>query len=575
MDHNYTSDKSTLILLSLLKAHHIRYVIASPGTTNMALVGSMQHDPYFVMYSAADERSAAYMACGLASESGEPVVITCTEATASRNYFPGLTEAYYRKLPILVITGYHGEEKIGHLFSQTIDRSSYPKDVLKMSVSVKKCRNANDEWINIVNINKAILALDHRGKGPVHINMMASLNTGFNQKELPQVRKISRYTYINDLPSLPKGRVAIFIGAHSSFNNEQTAIIDEFCSLYDAVVFCDNTSGYRGTYRVNHFLVAGQQQFESELLKMDLLIHLGEVSGATYITNRLSPRSVWRVSPDGEIRDTFKKLTCVFEMEETYFFSKFCVSGGASCKDYYDACLKEYDSVFSKIPTLPFSNIWIAQQMYSSIPSDSVVYFGIFHSLRSWNFFYLPTDVESYCNVGGFGIDGAISTTLGSALSAIDRLHFLIVGDLAFFYDLNSLGNRHFPNNIRILLVNNGRGIEFRKKDHPARILGNETDMFIAAAGHYGNQSPNLVKHIAEDLGFLYLTASDKSDFLSVKDVFLDISNSKPIIFEVFIKPEDEIASSDIIRNIASDMWPSLKKNVKSIGKEIKNKILK
>ena len=205
---------------------------------------------------------------------------------------------------------------------------SYPKDVLKMSVSVKKCRNANDEWINIVNINKAILELDHRGKGPVHINMMASLNTGFNQKELPKVRKISRYTYINDFPYLPKGRIAIFIGAHSCFNNEHTAIIDEFCSLYDAVVFCDNTSGYRGKYRVNHFLVAGQQQYESELLKMDLLIHLGEVSGATYITNRLSPRSVWRVSPDGEIRDTFKKLTCVFEMEETYFFSKYIVSGG-------------------------------------------------------------------------------------------------------------------------------------------------------------------------------------------------------------------------------------------------------
>ena len=140
----YTSDKSTLILLSLLKAHNIRYVIASPGTTNMALVGSMQNDPYFIMYSAADERSAAYMACGLASQSGEPVIITCTEATASRNYFPGLTEAYYRKLPILVITGYHGEEKIGHLISQTIDRSSYPKDVLKMSISVRKCKNATD-----------------------------------------------------------------------------------------------------------------------------------------------------------------------------------------------------------------------------------------------------------------------------------------------------------------------------------------------------------------------------------------------------------------------------------------------
>ena len=77
-----------LILLALLKAHGIRKVIASPGTTNIALVASMQQDPYFQMYSAADERSAAYMACGLAAESGEPVVLSCTGATASRNYLP-------------------------------------------------------------------------------------------------------------------------------------------------------------------------------------------------------------------------------------------------------------------------------------------------------------------------------------------------------------------------------------------------------------------------------------------------------------------------------------------------------
>ena len=65
----YTDDKTTQIVLSLLKAHGIRKVIVSPGTTNVALVGSMQQDEFFDMYSAVDERSAAYMACGLAYES--------------------------------------------------------------------------------------------------------------------------------------------------------------------------------------------------------------------------------------------------------------------------------------------------------------------------------------------------------------------------------------------------------------------------------------------------------------------------------------------------------------------------
>ena len=100
MNTYYSNDKTTQILLSLLKAHGIRKVIVSPGTTNISLVGSMQYDSFFELYSSVDERSAAYIACGLAYESGEPVVLSCTEATASRNYLPGLTEAYYRQLPL-------------------------------------------------------------------------------------------------------------------------------------------------------------------------------------------------------------------------------------------------------------------------------------------------------------------------------------------------------------------------------------------------------------------------------------------------------------------------------------------
>ena len=96
-DKHYTSEKHTQILIALLKAHGIRKIVASPGATNVCFVGSLQSDPYFEIYSSVDERSAAYIACGLAKESGEPVVLSCTGATASRNYPAGLTEAYYRE----------------------------------------------------------------------------------------------------------------------------------------------------------------------------------------------------------------------------------------------------------------------------------------------------------------------------------------------------------------------------------------------------------------------------------------------------------------------------------------------
>ena len=70
----YTNERAQQIVLAQLKARGIRKVIASPGTTNITLVASMQHDSFFEMYSCVDERSAAYIACGLAEESGEPAV---------------------------------------------------------------------------------------------------------------------------------------------------------------------------------------------------------------------------------------------------------------------------------------------------------------------------------------------------------------------------------------------------------------------------------------------------------------------------------------------------------------------
>ena len=129
----YTSERNVQIVLALLKANKIKKIIASPGTTNFTFVASIQDDPYFEVYSAVDERSAAYMACGMAAESKEPVVLTCTGATASRDYYPGLTEAFYRKLPILAVTSHQGTDRIGQLWPQNIDRRQIPHDIAKLS----------------------------------------------------------------------------------------------------------------------------------------------------------------------------------------------------------------------------------------------------------------------------------------------------------------------------------------------------------------------------------------------------------------------------------------------------------
>ncbi|MGF6862358.1 2-succinyl-5-enolpyruvyl-6-hydroxy-3-cyclohexene-1-carboxylate synthase [Rhodobacteraceae bacterium MBR-64] len=204
---NYTDEKHAQIVIALLKAHGIRHVIASPGTTNMAFVASIQFDPDFRVYSSVDERSAAYMACGLAAELGEPVVLSCTGATASRNYLPGLTEAYYRKLPVLAVTSWQGRAKVGHLIPQVIDRSTPPIDTVKLSVELPIVKDADDIWECEIKVNRAILELTRHGGGPVHINLTTTYSKAFTINQLPAYRVIDRVTVDDTPPVFVKGVV--------------------------------------------------------------------------------------------------------------------------------------------------------------------------------------------------------------------------------------------------------------------------------------------------------------------------------------------------------------------------------
>ena len=137
------------------------------------------------------------------------------------------------------------------------------------------------------------------------------------------------------------------------------------------------------------------------------------------------------------------------------------------------------------------------------------------------------------------------------------------MGDLAFFYDINALGNRHIGNNLRILLVNNGCGGEFNMYNHPGSQFGEDTNCYIGAGGHFGKKSPDLVKHFAQDLGFTYLTASNKEEFIKTVPQFLASAMNKPIIFECFTDKKDESNALKLINTI--DTFTSLKTGLKKV----------
>lgn len=576
MEQYYSSERNVQILISLMKQHGIKKVVASPGSTNVCFVGSIQQDPYFEIYSCVDERSAAYMAVGLAAECKEPVALSCTGATASRNYFSALTEAYYRKLPILAITATQDENKIGNLVPQVLDRTLQPKDIVKWSEHLENIKDDDDAWDVTLKANRAILELNHHGMGPVHINLSTKYSKDFTVKTLPTAKAIHRYDALSkNLPEIKTQKVAVYCGTHLKWTKEEIEAVDAFCEAYNAVVFCDPASNYTGKYKVNFSLVSSQK-YNSENRNPDLLIHIGNMSDMSGIGGQ--PKETWRVSEDGKLADRYRVLTNVFEMPEQTFFSLYAKRHTPQPTTYYESAHKEQEKVAAEIPELPFSHIWVASQIAPRLPKESVLHLGILAPLRSWSYFDIDNSIEVECNQGGFGIDGNMSTLIGASLAQPDKIHFGVVGDLSFFYDMNSLGNRHVGKNVRILLINNSLGAEFILFKQLNSIYVRDVQKYIAAEGHFGHKSPNLVRDYATDLGYEYMAAWSKEEFAQCYERFITPEHTdKPMVFEVFTDPDDEneaLRRMWDIEKAPASLKHGAKEAVKSvIGKENVKKV--
>lgn len=534
----YTDDENAQIVLALLKEHGIKKIVVSPGMTNVPISRSVQIDPWFEVYSVVDERSAAYFACGLSYASGEPVVISCTGATASRNYLPGLTEAYYRKLPIIALTSQRHTSDYGNLVPQITDRTSSQNDVKKISVHLPVVKDDEDRERCIISTNKALVAAVSQGGGPVHINLPVT-KFSFETAQLPEVRKIDYVDAETLEPQLSNirediagKRLAIFIGAHNKFDPKVHESIEQFAVNQGAAVIVDQTSNYNGANRV---LLARIADLKQSSYRPDLIIDIGSITGE-YSIGWLFNIPTWRVDADGEIHDRLHKQVKLFHCSEGLFFEKLAALDFPAVSPYASELLKEDESVI--VPELTFSNTFISQQLAPRLPKNSSLHMGILNSLRNMNFFSTDSSIDGSSNVGGFGIDGPISTIVGMSMADKQKLVFGLVGDLATFYDMNALGIRHIRNNIRILVVNNNGGVEFRLNDEVERQLGDDTNEFIAAAGHNGS-----IKEWAQSRGFAYMSANNKEQFLEQLEDFtspnLDAFGA-PVIFEAFTDMKDE-----------------------------------
>lgn len=120
------------------------------------------------------------------------------------------------------------------------------------------------------------------------------------------------------------------------------------------------------------------------------------------------------------------------------------------------------------------------------------------------------------------------------------------------------------------MLINNGKGNEFHNYIQNWAQFGEYVDDFGAAGGHFGCKSPNLVKHYAEDLGFDYMTASDKETFLEILPQFVKPDfTDKPVLFEVFTNGEDDSEAYRIMRRMIVNTKEEIKGMVKSSVRKV------
>ena len=540
----YTTLKNNLIIISMLKKYGIKHLVLSAGSRNMPFVHSVENDDFFKCYSVVDERSAAYFAMGISQQINSPVVLSCTSSTATTNYYPAITEAYYLGIPLLVITADRDPYYLGQLEDQMIDQIGMYGNVCRKSIQLPIVNTEDDFWYCERLVNEAFLELSHGGCAPVHINVPTSVDlTNYSTEKLPNIRKINRYSlsdnqdsWLDKVSELSKyKKILVICGQTYDSPAELKEYLELFFAKYNCIIAIDHMSNLTSpdfveTSLLTHYL--SSDQFADIL--PDLVISFGGNFISQFkklLRENYKKTEHWLINESGNVVDSFKCLHEIFECNSLYFFKFFVEKAGDINNNR-----RYYNTWIDHINDLPdfefdFSNVSVIKELTIKIPDYSILHLSVLNSIRITNFFSLSPTIRVFANMGSHGIDGCMSTFLGQAFVS-EKLSFLVIGDLSFFYDMNSLRIRHIGENVRILLINNRGGAEFLrhmdKNDNPT------IDMHTSA------RHLNTAKGWAESVGFKYMTSSTQIEYIALLDDFVSSKSESPILFEVITDMESD-----------------------------------
>lgn len=541
----YTDKKSILQLVALLKAHGVHKIVLCPGSRNIPIVQTLANIPEFTCYPMTDERSAGFFALGLALHGGAPAAVCCTSGTALLNLHPAVAEAFYQQVPLIVISADRPAAWIGQMDGQTLPQPGVFGSLVKKSVNLPEIVSEEDEWYCNRLINEALLELNHHGKGPVHINVPVSEPFFLlPETQLPEARVITRYQGLNlydkDYQPLIERlnkyqRRMVVVGQMSLiylFDKRYTKLLYKHFAWFSENLSNRTIPG--PSIRNIEPLLCSMNFDEQEKMRPDLLI----TYGGHIISKRLKkflrkhpPQEHWHIAADGEVCDLYGSLTTIIEMDPFEFLEKIAPLIENRTPEYP----RQWEQRSKEIPQadMEYSEMSAIGKVIRNLPEVCSLHLANSSAVRYAQLFEAPPQVEILSNRGTNGIEGSLSTAIGYA-AASDKLNFILIGDLSFFYDMNALWNPNYGSNLRILLLNNGGGEIFHAL--PGLELHDNARRFVTAT-HQAT-----ARAWAEDRGFEYLTARNEEELNTAVARFTEPSvTSRPMLLEVFTDKQKDI----------------------------------
>lgn len=540
-------------LLAGLKHHGVNYVVASPGSRNAPLSIAFNRDPHFHCFHIPDERSAGFYALGIAERSNSPVVLFCTSGSAVLNYYPAIAEAFYRNIPLVVVSADRPQAWIDQGDGQTIRQDNVlEKHVAGFRNLLEMPANDEQVWWNKRMVDE-LLILSKAKKAPIHFNFpfheplygLATKETEAPQKHISPA-SIQRSLASEELECLvhqwnnsPKRMIIV---GQLPPSGRMRQLLENLSKDRSTAILVENTSNVQ----FRDFIHCIDRTFNSidgvaeKEFAPDLLITFGGAVVSKKIKaylRRNKPKYHWNVSMQFPYMDTFQSLTAGIEMDELDFLDQFMQAQLDFSASRFGEQWKQLDYLIQDqhqavLSQLDYSDLTVFSLLMDAVPENSHLHLGNSSVVRYAQLFDPISSIRYYANRGTSGIDGSTSTALGAALVDPTSLHTFISGDISALYDSNAFWNKHIPSNFRMFVLNNGGGGIFKIIPGPDRV--EEQDDFFVAKQDFA------MEHICKAFSINYRKATSLNEIdEQLNDFYSHQENNRPVLMEIFTPHEE------------------------------------